>query len=187
MKKPILFALFFLLTAVMINQSAGSTGGAITPAQHTEFSPNFPGAGKGTITCIIDGHQKTFAVDKPFSVIQLDPKSKGPSNGVEIQDGSFRKEGFQFKIKKSGVTQIKSDSSTDKNCFIKYYNPNGITYIGEDITVTVTSYSQTKLTGAFSGKMANAHYEKGSDRYPASITIYDGKFNLAGKATAPGK
>jgi hypothetical protein len=187
MKKLILVPLFFFLIAILSNLSAGSTKGVISSAFHAEVCINVPEAGKGTISCVIDGQQKTFTVDQPFSEIKLDPKSKGTKNGFEIQDGSFRKEGFQFKFKKSGVTQIKSDSSGDKNCFIKYYNPKGITYIGLDITVTVTSYNQKKLTGTFSGRMANAHLEKGSDRYPASILLYNGKFDLAGKVNAPKK
>jgi hypothetical protein len=178
MKKPILFAFFFFLIALLFIQPAGSTRGAIARAMPGELTLKSPEADKGTITCVIDGQQKKFTIDKAFSVIRLDPNSNTPKNGIEIQDGSFRKEGFQFKFKKSGVTKITNDSSSDKNCFIKYYNPNGITFIGENITVTVKSYSQSKLTGTFSGKMTNAHYEKGSDRYPASITIYDGKFNL---------
>jgi hypothetical protein len=186
MKKPFLFAFFFFLTAALSIQSSGSTGAAVLSA-HAEAASDVPDAGKGTITCVIDGQQKKFTVEQPFSVIKLDPLSKGPKNGIEIQDGSFREEGFQIKFKKSGVTKITSDSTGDKNCFIKYYNPKGITYVGQKMTVTVTSYNQTKLTGTFSGKMTNAHYEKGSDRYPASITIYNGKFSLAGKTAAAGK
>jgi hypothetical protein len=186
MKKPILFAFFFLLTTVMTIQSSGSASG-VAMSTHMDAALRVPEAGKGTITCVIDGQQKKFTVEQPFSVIKLDPQSKGPKNGIEIQDGSFREEGFQIKFKKSGVTKITSDSTGDKYCLIKYYNPKGITYVAQKMTVTVTSYNQTKLTGTFSGKMANAHYEKGSDRYPASITIYNGKFNLTGKAAASGK
>jgi hypothetical protein len=178
MKKPILFPFFFFLVAIISNQSAGSTTRGVVSATNTEVSLHAPEASKGTITCMMDGKQKKFTVEQGFSLINLDPKSKGPKNGIEILDGSFRKEGFQFKIKKSGVTKIKSDSSGDKNCFIHYYNPKAITYIGADVIVTVTSYNQNKLTGTFSGKLHNAHYEKGSGSYPASILITNGKFNL---------
>jgi hypothetical protein len=137
-----------------------------------------PEAGKGTISCRIDGKQRTFIAQKSFFAVSLDSNSKSRKNGLEIQDGSFRQEGFQFRFKKSGVTKIRSDSSSDKNCIFKYYNSKGITYIGENITVTVTLYNINLLKGVFSGKLVNAHYEKGSGNYAASIMITDGRFTL---------
>lgn len=67
------------------------------------------------------------------------------------------------------------------NCIINYYNPQGITYTGEDVTVIVTSYDQKQLTGTYSGKLVNVLYDGGSTitmNYPQFIQITDGKFFL---------
>ena len=60
-----------------------------------------------------------------FGEINLDPYSKGPRNGILCTDGDSKKEGFQFKIKKSGTTKIKSNATGDMNCIINYLQPRG--------------------------------------------------------------
>ena len=101
-------------------------------------------------------------------------------DGLEILDGDAKKEGFQFEFKKSGTTKIKTDATGDMNCIINYYNPQGITYTGEDVTVVVASYDQNHLTGTFSGKLVNAYYEENpaAKNYSQYIQITDGKFDV---------
>jgi hypothetical protein len=178
MKKSIFLPLSILLITASCNNSAGSTKAAVTSAIMSEDAPSTAGTGKGTISCLMDGKQKTFTLQQSFFEIRLDPYSKGPTDAIEILDGSTKKEGFQFEFKKSGSTKIKKDTGGDINCIINYYNPQGITYTGEDVTINVTLYNQTQLTGTFTGKLANVHYEKGSDKYPESIQITEGKFDL---------
>jgi hypothetical protein len=177
MKKSIFLPFFISLIAVSCNNSAGSTKAAITTAMNAEDIQT-TAAGKGTITCLMDGRQKTFTPQQSFFEITLDPYSKGPTDAIEILDGSTKKEGFQFEFKKSGTTKISHGAAGDINCIINYYNPQGITYTGKDVTIIVTSYNQTQLTGTFAGKLSNVHYEKGSDKYPDFIQITDGKFDL---------
>jgi hypothetical protein len=127
---------------------------------------------------MMDGKPKTFSVEQSFFEITLDPTSKGPKDGIEISDGSGKKEGFQFEFKKSGTTKIKGNVGGDMNCIINYYNPQGITYTGDGIIVIVTSYDQKRLTASFSGKIINIHADRGSEKYPAFIMITDGKIDL---------
>ncbi len=109
----------------------------------------------------MDGHLKTFHVGQGFFEISLGIDPNGSKDGLEILDGSAKKEGFQFEFKKSGTTKIKSDATGDMNCIINYYNPQGIAYTGEDVTIVVTSYDQKHLTGTFSGKLVNINYDGG--------------------------
>jgi len=145
-------------------------------------------ANKGTIVCLIDGKQKTFSV-QGFREIKLDFNSKGSSDGILFANGDDKTEGFQFKIKKSGATKIIHPGAGDLYCIINYYNPAGVTYTGKDVTITVTSYNQNKLTGVFSGKLSNVYYSSGSafpnvkgakiaKNYPQFIQVTDGKFDL---------
>ncbi|MEJ0082246.1 MAG: hypothetical protein WDM78_15165 [Puia sp.] len=152
-----------------------------------DFSKAAPGSGivseesagtdKGTISCLMDGQQKTFTLQQSFFEIRLDPYSKGPTDAIEILDGSSKREGFQFEFKKSGTTKIKTGGG-DMNCIINYYNAAGATYTGKDVTVTVTSYNQKQLTGTFSGKLHNINYKVSSDKNPEFIQITNGKFDL---------
>jgi len=129
----------------------------------------------------MDGQQKTFKVQQSFFEISLNVDPNGAKDGLEILDGDAKKEGFQFEFKKSGTTKIKSDATGDMNCIICYYNPEGVVYAGEDVTVDVTSYNQNHLTGTFSGRLVNVLYDGGSKdakNYPEFIQITDGKFDV---------
>lgn len=138
------------------------------------------GVNKGTITCKIDGTQKSYSLAQSFFEISLGIDPSGPRDGLEILDGSGKKEGFQFEFKKSGVTKINSDATGDMNCIINYYNSAGITYTGEDVVVRVAHYAGNQLSGTFSGKLHNVMYRHNATakNYPEYITITDGKFDL---------
>jgi len=174
------------LLNISCNNSNGSGKNANTQDSNTESSQTTPGAGKGTITCLMDGKQRTFNVQQSFFEISLGVDPNGPKDGLEILDGDAKKEGFQFEFKKSGTTKIKTDATGDMNCIINYYNPQGITYTGEDAIVIVASYDQNHLTGTFSGKLVNINYDGGlggstantAKNYPQYIQITDGKFEL---------
>lgn len=127
---------------------------------------------KGNITCTIDGKPVSIAVQNSFFEMRLDVYSKGADDGIELLDGSVKKEGFQFEIKKSGTTKIKSGGSGDINCIISYYDSKGKIYSGKDAVVTITSYSGHHLTGTFSGKFVQ--YGGASK----TIQITNGKFDL---------
>jgi hypothetical protein len=161
------------LSAILFMSCLGNSS-----ATASKDSATSQGKGKGTITCLIDGKQKTFNVQQSFFEISLDPYSKGPKDGIEILDGDSKREGFQFEIKKSGTTKITNGIN---GCIINYYNPDGVTYTGEDVTVVVTSYIQNQLTGTFSGKLTNVYYDGGSKiakKYPQFIHITEGKFDI---------
>ncbi len=186
MKKIIFLPFLFFLPVASFNISSGSGSSSGSAGSASSAAPASSGGDKGTITCIMDGKQKTFHVSQSFFEIPLGVDPNGSKDGLEILDGDAKKEGFQFEFKKSGTTKIKSDASGDMNCIINYYNPQGITYTGEDVTVVVTSYNQKHLTGTFSGKLVNINYDGGlggstantAKNYPQYIQITGGKFDL---------
>jgi hypothetical protein len=159
---------------------------------HTTTNRNHtvnPPAPSGTISCLIDGHEKTQSI-QGFREIALDFYSKGSTDGILFANADDNKEGFQFKIKKSGTTKINHTGSGDPHCIINYYNPAGVTYTGRDVTVMVLSYTHNHLTGTFSGKLVNIYFKNGAafptakgakvaKNYPEFIQITNGKFDLA--------
>lgn len=182
MKKLFFLPFLLLLITVSCNNSANSGDGSGKMDSNSKTVSKISGTGKETITCLIDGAQKTFNVQQSFFEISLGVDPNGTKDGLEILDGDAKKEGFQFEFKKSGTTKIKTDATGDMNCIINYYNPQGITYTGEDAIVIVASYDQNHLTGTFSGKLVNAYYDEGTNgakNYPKYIQITDGKFDVS--------
>jgi hypothetical protein len=182
MKRKLTLILSFCAFAISCTNSSGTkdpntdTNDKASAAEITSSAGN-----KGTITCVMDGQQKAFTIQQSFFEISLGIDPNVAKDGLEILDGDAKKEGFQFEFKKIGTTRIKTDATGDMNCIINYYNPQGITYTGEDVTVVVSSYDQNHLTGTFSGKLINAYYDegtKGAKNYPKHIQITDGKFDL---------
>ena len=174
MKKLTLLPVFVLIIMSSFNYTAGSSKAAPGSGIISEESA---GTGKGTISCLMDGQQKTFTPQQSFFEIRLDPYSKGPTDAIEILDGSSKREGFQFEFKKIGTTKIKSGGG-DMNCIINYYNAAGATYTGKDVTIIVTSYNQKQLAGTFAGKLHNINYKGASDKNPEFIQITNGKFDM---------
>ena len=173
----------FSCTTLIIscNNSLGSQKNAGAENATTgSSSTTSTGSKSGTITCTLDGKQKAFDL-RGFTEINLDPYSKGPKDGILFTDGDSKKEGFQLEIKKSGTTKIKSNAAGDMNCIINYYNPQGIVYTGDDVTVIVSSYNGSKLSGTFSGKLVNVYFQEGKNEknYPEFIQITDGKFEMS--------
>jgi len=184
MKKLIILLPWLLILSC--NNSSGSTSSSDNPVSDARPVSATSGVDKGTITCLMDGKQKAFHVQKGFFEIPLDVYSKGPKDGLELLDGDRTKEGFQFEIKNSGTTKIKDVPGGDMNCIWGYYNSAGVVYAGTDVVVNVTSYNQNHLTGTFSGKLVNVNYDGGlggatakiAKNYPQYIQITDGKFDL---------
>ncbi|HVY75317.1 MAG TPA: hypothetical protein VG890_10830 [Puia sp.] len=174
----LLSGLILLISGLLIASFADSPADAGGEKQETNAPAIISLGGKGTITCSLDGRQRTFAVQQSFFEISLDPDAKGTKDGIEILDGSPKKEGFQFEFKKSGITKITDRATGDLYCIINYYNPDGIVYTGKDIVINVISYDKQKLNGSFSGTLVNAHYGAVADKYPELIKVTDGKFNL---------
>jgi hypothetical protein len=186
MKKFIFLPFLSLLITASCSNSSGSGNSSDTKDSNSAAAPITSAAGKGTITCLMDGKQRTLNVRKGFFEIPLDHNFQDPKDGLELLDGDRNNEGFQFEIKNGGTTKIKSDLTGDKNCMMGYYNPEGVLYAGDDMVVNVTSYNQKQLTGTFSGKLVNINYEGGlggstaniAKNYPQYIQITDGKFDL---------
>lgn len=175
MKRFLTIILLIYTLVISCNNSLGSGTGGIDAAAATST------AGKGIITCLVDGQPKSFTVNQSFFEISLGVDTNGAKDGLEILDGNAKKEGFQFEFKKSGTTKIKNDATGDMNCIINYYNTSGVVYTGEDVTVIVTAHNQHQLSGTFSGKLAKVYDDGGSKiakNYPRYIQITKGKFDL---------
>ncbi len=164
MKKFCCFTLSIMLLFISCNNAGASSGNR--------------DSGKGTITCMIDGKQKTFTPQQGFFEISLGDPGASQKDGLEILDGSIKREGFEFEFKKTGTTKINSHATGDMNCIINYYDAKGGTYTGDDVTVNVTAYSKSTLTGTFSGKLKNINYKSASNKSPEFIQITEGKFDM---------
>ncbi|MBS1921638.1 MAG: hypothetical protein JST17_15430 [Bacteroidetes bacterium] len=178
MKKLSIILSSFCFIAISCNNSSGSDN---KTTGQTETALTNPTTNYGTITCNMDGTPKTFHVSQSFFEISLDVYRTDVKDGIEVLNGDTKHEGFQFEIKKSGTTKIKDNATGDMNCIVNYYNPRGVTYTGEDVTFTVTTYDQQHLTGTFSGKLVNVYYDEGTNgakNYPQYIQITDGKFDV---------
>jgi hypothetical protein len=181
MKKLLLILSSCIIIMLSCNNSSGKNLGA-SNSKPTQLSTTSAASNKGTITCVMDGKQRTFGL-QGFREIILDPYSKGPTDGVLFADGDIKKEGFQFIIKKSGATKLKTViKGGDMNCIINYYNTQGIVYTGKDVVVNVSSYNGSKLTGTFSGSLVNVYYDGGGSKneknYPEFIQISKGSFDV---------
>ncbi|HEY2721919.1 MAG TPA: hypothetical protein VGI82_09340 [Chitinophagaceae bacterium] len=167
-------------SALMISCNNSSGNSDDNPNSKADPTSAASSAGMGTISCTIDGKQIAMNA-KGFSEINLDPYSKGPKDGILLAVGDGKTNSLQIEMKKSGVSKIRDNATQDINCIINYYNPEGVTYTGSDVTVTVTSYDGNKLTGTFSGKLVNVNYDEGDNKNeksaPQFIQVTDGKLN----------
>jgi hypothetical protein len=175
--KKIIFILPWLIM-LSCNNSSGSGNNSATLKSDAASASENTVADKGTMTCTMDGQSKTFQVYNGFIEIRLDPDSKGPTDGIELLDGSEKKEGFQFEIKNKGTSIFKGMDGV-LNMF-SYFNGKGADYVMDDGngTASVTSFDGNHLTGTFSGKFHNTNYKGASDSNPEFIVITDGKFEL---------
>src|SRR5664279_1934211 len=144
-------SLIILVLSVLSISSCSSNNADASSNTITADNATSSGSGKGTITCVIDGKPVSIKVDNSFFEMNLDVDSKGPKDGLELLNGSAKKEGFQFEIKNAGSTKITNGSN---GCIISYYNPAGIVYTGDNVVVTITSYSGGHLTGTFAGQFS---------------------------------
>jgi len=161
------FSAFLLASCGSQNTStAGNTSNTSNAA--TNATTTSAGSDYGTMTCVIDGKPDSIKVENTFFEMNLDVDSKGPKDGIELLDGSAKKEGFQFEIKNTGTTKITNGIN---GCILSYYNPAGKVYSADNALVTITSFNGGHLTGTFAGGFAA--YEGDS-----KIQITDGKFDL---------
>jgi hypothetical protein len=166
MKRIFILSLFM----VALFPSCYANGGKDPKTTGNASSGETTISGQGTITCVIDGKPVSIIVQNRFFPITLNPDSKGPTDGLELMDGSAKKEGFQFEIKDHGTTNIRGGADNIL-CIFTYFGTDGAAYVGKDVVVTVTSSSGNHLTGTFSGK-----FKKVIGREIISIT--NGKFDL---------
>jgi hypothetical protein len=164
-----IFIQLLLITVISVS-CGGASSGKDAKAADVAASGGTSGSGKGTISCVIDGTPVSITVQNAFFPITLNTDTKGPDDGFELMDGSAKKEGFQFEIKDHGITNIRGGAD-DIFCIITYFDKEGATFVGKDVTVTVSSSSNNHLTGTFSGKFEKSIGDK-------NISISDGKFDL---------
>ena len=161
---------------ILISCSSQNTGTAGNTSNTSNAAidaiPVSSNSGKGTITCNIDGKPISIIVQNGSFEMPLSHNPKDPKDGLELLDGSTKKEGFQFEIKNTGITNIDAEYGNSEGCGIGYYNSTGQLYAGTKGEITVTSFSGGHLTGIFSGKFQD------DERKKIPIQITDGKFDL---------
>jgi hypothetical protein len=163
---------FALLVCIGFGCS-GASGSSTSTAGASPASGPSSGDG-GTWSAVIDGKLVSGTGSNGVSEVSL--QQNATIDGLSFEFGSYAKgPGFQFVIKKNGVTELKKGViETVSN----YRSADGTLYVDLSATVTITKSKAPRTTGTFSGTWKNAHYGKSGPGAPETIQITDGKFDL---------
>ena len=182
MKNYFIF-LFFVTTLALVSCGNSSGPGKKDSPNVTQAanSSNPQQAGYGTFTFTMDGKRRTFTAWHTFVLMVKDKWSK--SDFLMIEDGGPSNAGFDFKINKAGPTKFEAGyvNVLLPKLLFTFFDTTGVSYIGDDMVVNVTSLDANRLTGTFSGKFVKEKYqikENKSSDIPQVIDVTDGKFDL---------
>ena len=83
-----------------------------------------------------------------------------------LEDGGPGGAGFDFKINKAGATEFKAGYSNTllPKLLFTFFDTTGVSYIGDDMVVNVTSLDAKRVTGTFSGKFVKQKYQIKEDK-----------------------
>ena len=135
--------------------------------------------GYGTFTFTMAGKKRVFTAWHHFMLFPMDASTEI----LMLEDGGPDGAGFNFKINKAGETEFTAGYAKvllPKLLFI-FFDTTGVSYIGDNMAVNVTSLSSNKLTGTFSGQFVKQPYqikENKSAGIPQVIEVADGRFDL---------
>jgi len=181
MKKILITILCFCSTIISCNNSSGKQAVQqdIATVQTSTPSSNPPLNGYGTFSFTQDGKQRTFTCWHQFILFPM----SDTTTILLLEDGGPSGAGFDFKINKTGATEFKEGYANilAPPLLFTFFDTTGISYIGDDMVVNVTSLSTNRLTGTFTGRFVKEKYqikENNSPVIPQVIEITDGKFDL---------
>lgn len=179
MKKILFIPCLLLLAVASCNNADGPGDSAAVAESNTKTASNPSPQGYGTFTFTQDGKPRTFTAWHEFILFPMNDKT----TILLLEDGGPSNAGFDFKINKAGTTEFKAGYANNiaPALLFSFFDTTGISYIGDGMTVNVTSLNETRLTGTFSGKFVKEKYQikQGSSaNVPQVIEVTDGKFNL---------
>ncbi|HEY2721920.1 MAG TPA: hypothetical protein VGI82_09345 [Chitinophagaceae bacterium] len=176
--------IIFISCSVLII-SCNNLSGAASGSQDNKDKPTATPSsdpsqkGYGTFTFTMDGKQRVFTAWHQFLLFPMQDSTKV----LMLEDGGPGGAGFDFKINKTGSTKFEAgyaDVLLPKLLF-SFFDTTGVSYIGDDMVVSVISLDAKRLTGTFSGKFVKEKYqikENNSANIPQVIEVTDGKFDL---------
>lgn len=181
MKNLLIILISCSVLIISCNNSSGAASGSQeksgepTSASTSESSPK----GYGEFTFTMAGKQRVFTAWHSFILFPMDSSTKI----LMLEDGGPGGAGFDFRINKTGPTKFETgyaDIIAPKLLFT-FFDTTGVSYIGDDMVVNVTSLSANELKGTFTGKFLKEKYqikENKSPAIPQVIEVTDGKFDL---------
>jgi hypothetical protein len=132
-------------------------------------------SGGSSFSAVVDGKNISGPAKNGASPVSLEQNSTIDGFSFEMGSMSGAGPGFQFVINNSGTTELRNGKIIT---VCNYRSPEGVLYIDDSATVTITSGSSTHVSGTFSGRWKNAHYGKTPADAPETLQITDGKFDL---------
>ena len=135
--------------------------------------------GYGTFTFTMAGKKRVFTAWHNFILFSMDASTEI----LMLEDGGPEGAGFNFRINKAGETEFTAGYANvlvPRLLFI-FFDTTGVSYIGDNMVVNVTSLSTNKLTGTFSGKFVKETYQIKKNKsagIPQVIEVADERFDL---------
>ena len=176
----IILSWFGVLGTSCSNSSGASSGSDDKKTEPASASSSDPSPkGYGTFTFTMMGKQRVFTTWHSFMLFSMDSSAKT----LMLEDGGPGGAGFDFRLNKTGETKFEAGYANvlNQKLLFAFFDTTGVSYIGDDMVVNVSSLSADKLTGTFTGKLVKEKYQikdNNSADIPKVIEVTDGKFNL---------
>lgn len=157
------------ISALSFAGCTGATGG--TPASGQSSS-----SGDATWSATINGQPASGSSANRASFVSLDQDNNITGMAFQLGHNQQQKQGFDFVILKSGTTVLLADKI---RTVCNYYTPEGLTYVDDSATATITSSGSQRASGIFSGRFKKVNYgTPPPGNFPETIEITNGKFDL---------
>jgi hypothetical protein len=167
-------SIFFFGTSLFVSCSgasgnaaaSGNTGGSTDAGAPT-------GGGNASFSCKLDG--VAFSSNKSTDNLNAAFRLKGGEKHIFFMlcdpDNPVQKLNFEV----PGQTGSTTLTITPKYAYGGYTDPNWISYNDDGLTVTISSISDTRVSGTFSGQYKAP---SGSTNSKQEVQVTDGKFDI---------
>ncbi|HMH24654.1 MAG TPA: hypothetical protein VK563_22920 [Puia sp.] len=169
---PVIFPAVFLLTGC--SGATGSNGSKDSGVVAVSNSGSSDG-GDAHYSATIDGKPYSGSDNNRASRVSLQENTTIDGLSFQLGRVNGQKQGFDFVISNNGTTHLKQ---AQIRTVCNYHSPEGVTYIDDTATVTISVISSSRVSGVFSGRFINAHYGNPPGNWPEAIQITEGKFDL---------
>jgi hypothetical protein len=164
-----------LFTSLLFAGCSGAAGSGSSKDSAAAASSGNSSSGGSGFSAIVDGKAISGPAKGGAGSVSLEQNSTIDGFSFEMGSMSGAGPGFQFLINNTGTTELRNGTIRTVS---NYHSPEGVLYIDDSATVTITSGASSHVTGTFSGRWKNAHYGKTPADAPETLQITDGKFDL---------